>query len=194
MKALPSLVPYDENAVEIRGITSTRFSLAARDEPFVREDDEIFERYFGQELNLSEREWAEGTVEPRQYAQAARLIVKGVIKIVELIKGRIQKDKDFRGQWTKHMVEDLHKKYPHFNFVVCHTAHNYNFKGQRGKDWGHSHQEIPVSFGKTVGYEIYWFKEGVFRRTGDGGYLNWAYYGNVKSATNSNSVITFNRA
>ncbi|KAF4612171.1 hypothetical protein D9613_003998 [Agrocybe pediades] len=185
-RALPSLVPYDENAIEIRGITSTGYSLAARDEPFVREDDEIFERYFGQELDLTEREWAEGTVEPRQYAkvaeQAAELIIKGVIKIV-----------DFRGQWTSHMVEDLHKKYPHFNFVVCHTAHNYNFKGQKGKDWGHSHQEIPVSFGKTVGYEIYWFKEGVFRRTGDGGYLNWAYYGNVKSATNKNSVITFNK-
>ncbi|KAF9553692.1 hypothetical protein CPC08DRAFT_727726 [Agrocybe pediades] len=99
-RALPSLVPYDENAVEVRGITSTRYSLAPRDEPFVREDDEIFERYFGQELDLTEREWAEGTLEPRQYAkvaeQAAELIIKGVIKIVDVIKGRIQKDKDVR--------------------------------------------------------------------------------------------------
>jgi len=89
------------------------------------------------------------------------------------------------------MVGQFHAKNPHFNYVLCHTKHHTDFKGVQGKDWGHSHQELPVSFGKTVGYdifssgihmnsqsnfyaryEIYYFKEGTFHREGDGGYLN----------------------
>ncbi|KAF8956008.1 hypothetical protein BDZ97DRAFT_2063174 [Flammula alnicola] len=50
------------------------------------------------------------------------------------------------------------------------------FKGRRGVDWDHSHQEINVSVHKTVGFEIYWFKEGTFHRIGDGGYLNRVFF------------------
>ena len=63
-------------------------------------------------------------------------------------------------------------QYPQWNWVMCHTAHLYKFDGERGKDWFHKHEEFPVSFGKTIGYEIYWFKSGQFFRKGDGGYLN----------------------
>lgn len=49
------------------------------------------------------------------------------------------------------MVAQFRNKYPHYNFVVCHVKHKTNFKGVRGKDWGHSHHELKVSFGKTVG-------------------------------------------
>jgi len=101
VSALPSPVQLDENAIEARtSAMGTSYSLAARDEQWVREDEPIFERYFGQELDLTEREWAEGTVEPRQYAQAAKLVIKGVIKLVELIKGRIQQDKDVRSSFN----------------------------------------------------------------------------------------------
>ena len=90
------------------------------------------------------------------------------------------------------MIGEFRNKYPHYNFVICHTSHRTDFKGVRGKDWGHSHQELPVSFHKTVGlvfilnqksipvsiihlsfrFEIYWFKKGTFHRQGDGGWLN----------------------
>lgn len=74
---------------------------------------------------------------------------------------------------------------------MCHTKHTTKFDGQKGKDWGHRHEEFKVSFGKTIGYvrvscliripnlivppdsyEIYYFKSGTFTRQGDGGYLN----------------------
>ncbi|KAF9544034.1 hypothetical protein CPC08DRAFT_716591 [Agrocybe pediades] len=129
----------------------------------------------------------------RLYAAIARAVIKGVIKIIKLIKGKIEADKKKRAKWTGEMIGQFRAKYPHYNFVICHVKHHYSFKGQRGKDWGHSHQELPVSFHKTVGYEIYWFREGVFDRDGDGGWLNWSYSGNVKSATNKNSHIVFGR-
>jgi len=70
------------------------------------------------------------------------------------------------------MIKDFRSKYPSFNFVICHVKHRTDFKGTQGTDWGHQHQELKVSFGKTVGYEIYWFREGTFERLGDGGWLN----------------------
>jgi len=157
----------------------------------VRENDPLFARYFDDVYEISEREFEEATVEPRWVATVARAVVKGIMKIVDIIKGKINADKQKRSKWTLDMVSQFRQKYPHYNFVVCHVKHKYNFKGARGKDWGHSHQELKVSFGKTVGYEIYWFKEGTFKRQGDGGWLNWAYSGKVVSAKQKNSFITF---
>jgi hypothetical protein len=59
-------------------------------------------------------------------------------------------------------------KYRGWNWVICHTKHKTDFKGENH----HRHEEFKVSFGKTIGYEIYWFKAGTFERQGDGGYLN----------------------
>lgn len=68
------------------------------EERFVDENDPIFARYFGgaSTPELSERDYADGVVEPRQYAEAAKFIAKGVIKIIELIKGKIEQDKKVR--------------------------------------------------------------------------------------------------
>jgi len=56
-----------------------------------------------------------------------------------------------RGQWTSRMIGEFRAKHPHFNFVLCHTKHKTDFKGKQGVDWGHTHQELSVSFGKTIG-------------------------------------------
>lgn len=138
-------------------------------------------------------EEGEPNLAKRIYAAIARAVIQGVIKIVNFIKGKIEADKQKRAQWTSEMVGKFRAQYPHYNFVICHVKHKYNFKGAQGKDWGHSHQELPVSFHKTVGYEIYWFREGTFDRQGDGGWLNWSYSGKVLSATNKNSHIVFGR-
>ncbi|KAF4611785.1 hypothetical protein D9613_004001 [Agrocybe pediades] len=192
VSALPSPIRLSLNELQKRSATlANSGSLTSRNDLFPRDDEPIFEEYFGRTFEITEREWEENAMEKRYVAQAARFIIKGVLKIVDLIKGKINQDKEMRGKWTSEMIGKLRSKYPHFNFVVCHTKHNYEFKGQRGRDWGHSHQELPVSFHKTVGYEIYWFKEGIFRRTGDGGFLNWAFGGNIKKRENKNSVITF---
>ncbi|KAF8959829.1 hypothetical protein BDZ97DRAFT_2077844 [Flammula alnicola] len=148
-------------------------SLQERDNLY--DDDSLGARYLDPFYELSEREYEE--IEARQVAQIAKLAIKGIIKLVHLIQDQINKDKDMRGRWTKALADKFRAQHPHLNFIVCHTKHTYNFKGRRGVDWDHSHQEINVSFHKTVGFEIYWFKEGTFHRIGDGGYLNWAYNG-----------------
>jgi len=71
-------------------------SFSARNDLFPRDNEPIFEEYFGRTLDITEREWEELTVEKRNVARVAKLIIKGVMKIVDLIKGRIQQDKDVR--------------------------------------------------------------------------------------------------
>ncbi|KAF8953639.1 hypothetical protein BDZ97DRAFT_1871447 [Flammula alnicola] len=147
-------------------------SLQERDNLY--DDDSLGARYLDPFYELSEREYEE--IEARQ---------------VPLLQDQVNKDKDMRSRWTKALADNFRAGHPHLNFVVCHTQHTYNFKGTRGVDWDHSHQELNVSFHQTVGYEIYWFKEGTFHRIGDGGYLNWAYTGNVQSTSNGGKDLVF---
>jgi hypothetical protein len=156
---------------------------------FVREDDPVFSRYFESTYEISERDFAAATVEPRWVTMAAEALVEGVMAIVNLIQGKIEKDKTMRSQWTHDMIGQWRKKYPGWNFVFCHTKHK--FEPKRGTPSGHLHKELKVSFGKTIGYEIYWFKEGTFRRIGDGGWLNWSYAGNIKHTSSDGKVIEF---
>ncbi|KDQ24644.1 hypothetical protein PLEOSDRAFT_1107571 [Pleurotus ostreatus PC15] len=102
-----------------------------------------------------------------------------------------QADKDSRSRFTQELVDELHANLSQFNWVVCHPNHDYTWDGQRGVDWDHFHTEFPIQFGLTIGYEIYYAKSGHFVRHGDGGFLNWAYYGNVLAVQNDGSDVTF---
>jgi len=133
-------------------------------------------------------------VSPEEIEDAVKVakdIVTGIINIVKFIKGKIEHDKKMRGQYTDMLVKKMSATYPKFNFAVCHTKHTTDFKGVKGKDWGHTHHEFKVSFSKTIGYEIYWFRQGTFHRIGDGGYLNWAYDGKVVSTSNQGKDVVF---
>jgi len=185
--ALPSPIHLRKNSDSIQSRNTSHSQ--ALDDSFVWADDPIFSRYFESTYEISERDFAAATVEPRWMAEAAQTIVKGVIAIVNLIKGKIEKDKQMRSQWTHDMIGKWREKYPKWNFVFCHTKHK--FEPKRGTPSGHLHQELKVSFGKTIGYEIYWFKEGTFRRIGDGGWLNWAYSGNVKRTSDGGKFLEF---
>lgn len=66
----------------------------------------------------------------------------------------------------------MSEDYPGWNYVICHTDHSAKFNGEQGKDWDHLHKEYDISIGGTVGYEIYFGKDGSFELDGDGGYLN----------------------
>lgn len=68
----------------------------ALQERFVDENDPIFARYFGPTTEISERDYEDGLVEPRQYAKLAEFVIKGVLKIVNLIKGKLEQDKKVR--------------------------------------------------------------------------------------------------
>lgn len=162
--------------------------LDTRDHMSEEEILDLAMRSFG----VDKRDMDLAEVQPRApVAAIVRGVVQGVIKIVELIKGQIEHDKVRRGEFTKAFIDESMKKYPQWNWVICHTAHKTKFNGQRGKDWFHRHQEFDVAFRKTIGYEIYWFKSGTFERHGDGGYLNWAFGGRVKSRSSDGKTVVF---
>ncbi|GLB37705.1 hypothetical protein LshimejAT787_0407560 [Lyophyllum shimeji] len=124
-------------------------------------------------------------------------IIRGAAKIIEKVVSKvlqtIEKDKKRRGEFTKFVVDEGRKSQPGFNWIACHTKHRTQFKGTKGVDWGHQHKEFDVSFHKTVGYEIYYVKEGEFWNQGDGGYLNWAYSGYFHADGPGNKHVVFTR-
>ena len=85
-------------------------------------------------------------------------------------------------------------KYPEWNWVICHSPYSVGFDGVEGTDWGYTHHELGISFGRTIGsvlltlssiflfsfsshsllnrYDLYWAKSGTFYRYGDGGFIN----------------------
>ncbi|KAJ2922110.1 hypothetical protein H1R20_g14992, partial [Candolleomyces eurysporus] len=167
---------------------ATGTDITARD--FLGEDEiqELVLRHF--ESSMEERDIE---LEPRAVAAVARAVVQGVIRVVQLIKGKIEKDKSRRGNYTHDFIGKSMAQFPKWNWVICHTKHSTKFDGKSGTDYFHRHEEFPVSFGKTIGYEIYWFKSGTFTRQGDGGYLNWSYGGNIKKKSKDGKVITFGK-
>jgi len=118
-------------------------------------------------------------------------VAKMIVDVVGSIKAGIEADKNARGGYTQDLVGKMNAKNPKMNYIVCHTKHKTAFDGTKGKDWGHSHEEFKNQMGGTIGYEIYWAKSGKFTREGDGGFLNWAYIGNVKSKSGDGKEIVF---
>ncbi|TFK35931.1 hypothetical protein BDQ12DRAFT_737235 [Crucibulum laeve] len=174
---------YDDNILEARDFFDEDM-LEARTFYY---DDELQAR--GYEYELEERDFDE--LEARGAVGLAVDVAEGIVKIVNIIKGEVEKDKAKRSQFTQSLVQKFVKQYPHFNIVVCHTKHDKKFDGKEGVDWGHKHQEFDVKIGGTVGYEIYWFKGGWFDRKGDGGYLNWAYQGRIIKNERKGAKLTF---
>ncbi|KAJ3542454.1 hypothetical protein NMY22_g3504 [Coprinellus aureogranulatus] len=89
--------------------------------------------------------------------------------------------------FARELVGYAREQYPEFNWVICHTDHSYSWKGNRSVDWEHWHYELDVWGAGTIGYELYWAREGVFSLNGDGGYINWAYSG-VGTALDSRTI------
>ncbi|KAL0948797.1 hypothetical protein HGRIS_008927 [Hohenbuehelia grisea] len=140
-------------------------------------------------------EFSNGThVERRQAAQVARVakvVIDGVTDIIKGIQNGIKQDKLARSGFTQQLVAQMHQKHPDYNWIICHTKHTTKFDGKRGTDWDHRHQEFDVKIGGTVGYEIYNLKSGEFTRQGDGGFLNWAYIGNIKKNDQGGKHLVF---
>ncbi|KAJ3517719.1 hypothetical protein NMY22_g13903 [Coprinellus aureogranulatus] len=85
-----------------------------------------------------------------------------------------------RGNFTKSAVQTCRSNWDEFNWIMCHPAHSYIWMGERGTDWEHWHYELNTKGPGTIGYEVYWAREGVFSLNGDGGFINWAYIGHVQ--------------
>ena len=96
-----------------------------------------------------------------------------------------------RERFTYDTVSRTIAQYPSWNWVICHSAYSTDFDGVEGTDWGHTHHELGISFGRTIGsvlvllvtylqfshsllnrYDLYWARSGTFYRYGDGGFIN----------------------
>jgi len=114
-------------------------------------------------------------------------------KIFQAISSAQHADALKRGDFTTKVVQQTLQQHPGWNIIVVHTKHTSNFKGNRGNDWDHQHQELKVSFpvGSTIGFEIYTFREGTFELQGDGGFQNWAWGGQGSQVGGNSKKLTF---
>ncbi|KAM6495020.1 hypothetical protein JOM56_009643 [Amanita muscaria] len=102
---------------------------------------------------------------------------------------RDQYNEEDRSQFAPDVVAALWNSNPHYNYVICHVAHDYSFQGTQGVDWDHQEQG-----GYAVSFDIVVGGAGHFIRHGDGGFINWAYIGNVASRTDigHSTMVVFN--
>ena len=42
-------------------------------------------------------------------------------------------------------------QYNKYNWVICHSDYSIGFDGLDGADWGYTHHELGISFGRTIG-------------------------------------------
>ena len=56
-----------------------------------------------------------------------------------------------RAEFTHNTISKMTSQYPKWNWVICHSPYNVGFDGVEGKDWGYTHHELKISFGRTIG-------------------------------------------
>ena len=42
-------------------------------------------------------------------------------------------------------------QYPKLNWVICHSPYEVKFDGVENTDWGYTHHELKISFGRKIG-------------------------------------------
>ncbi|KAF5346529.1 hypothetical protein D9756_010024 [Leucocoprinus leucothites] len=171
--------------VDVRGTSDMTKRDILSDGQVARRSPELETRHLDDSFGVARRE--DHSIERRQAADIAKS-VGGLIK--SILEG-VQHDNEGREKFTKDIVAKGRQQYPDFNWVVCHVKHQTDFSGEKGKDWGHQHQEFDLQIGGTVGYEIYWLRSGTFRRQGDGGYINWAWQGVISGTENNGATVHF---
>ena len=60
-----------------------------------------------------------------------------------------------REAFTQDTISQTILKYPTFNWVICHSPYSVDFDGVEGTDWGYTHHELGISFGRTIGSVFY---------------------------------------
>jgi hypothetical protein len=89
-------------------------------------------------------------------AQVAEAAIAAVA--VEAIKSMVsdvnENDNQLRENFARYYIDDAQKKYPDYNVVLIHTQHTLS------GEYTHDHVEVPISLGRTIGYEIYFAGRG----------------------------------
>jgi hypothetical protein len=118
---------------------------------------------------------------------ASASLIVGIANGIMGWLGAVGRDNEKRETFTKTFVEEAHKQFPDYNVVIIHTHHS------TWGTWIHQHVELPMTIG-TCGYEIYFSVRGqgfTLANHGDGGYINWAYYGEYERNGGSISAIQY---
>lgn len=103
--------------------------------------------------------------------------------VTSFVKTLQASDNDKRAAFTQRMVAELSQKYPSYNFVITH----HRSSKAEGPGVVHDHVELPMAVG-SCGYEIFASPKGQsfkFVLNGDGGYINWAFGGDLNRNGNT---------
>jgi len=130
-------------------------------------------------------------VERVAIAVPAGVAILALVRIVLFAVFWIKGDDKKREAFTQGTINKAISEYPGFNWVVCHSDYLIGFDGVEGTDWGYTHHELGISFFRTIGYDLYWARSGTFYRLGDGGFINWAYYGNIIGRDDGGATVHF---
>lgn len=88
------------------------------------------------------------------------------------------------------LVNDMRRCYPDYNVVAMHSEQSSHWVTEPDTLVDHSRYRLnsdeyhadesgdDIAAGRAV-FDVYVFDKGTFRNDGDGGYTNWAYYGEV---------------
>lgn len=99
------------------------------------------------------------------------------LQTIEATRGRLLGGDDHkpeRGNGTQELVAEARRKTEgKYNIMVIKAGHNYDINGISPYLYKTEEKEV----GGTR-YKIYAFNEGTFVNRGDGGYINWAFWGN----------------
>ena len=107
-------------------------------------------------------------------APVARAILNLAALTVSAITGVLGGDNVKRTEFVKAFLENARREYPDYNVVLIHTRHTVS------GEYVHQHVELPISLGRTIGYEVYFSLRGkpfTLTKQGDGGWINWGYDG-----------------
>lgn len=83
-------------------------------------------------------------------------------------------DEDKRSTYVQRSLDLLGQQFPDYNVVVTCTEHS----ADPHEAFIHQHDELPLSLGRTGGYDIYYIHKGTagtFTRLGDGGWIIWGF-------------------
>ncbi|KAJ7278491.1 glycoside hydrolase superfamily [Mycena rebaudengoi] len=142
--------------------------------------------------SLSKREIPPNVVESiigRQvWNVIARINVASVIIGAVAVLKEVFDDKDERGDFILKTVTEQQQANPEWNVIGIHPSHDTNFE----EPWHHDHVEFdrkdPLG---TFGYEIYFVRRGTLRNKGDGGFVNWAFFGLWEKINDDAKFIKF---
>ncbi|KAJ7457093.1 hypothetical protein FB451DRAFT_1183599 [Mycena latifolia] len=125
--------------------------------------------------------------EPAQFAITIAAVGIAVTALAATVSIR-------RSEFTQTIVRNLRRNNPRFNYVICSTRHRVRFEGRPNDDFSQTTVSLPVWWGLgSMRYQVYTCRAGVFQLLGDGGFLNWAYFGNVVRDTGGRQprTVTF---